>query len=123
MPRHSPAFTAGTSLMPASAWAFLQSKALFRDQRNIMHQRITEFSALTAGMPQLHNPFQLPIFVLNARIEKLLEDKGTIISSFGYPNPDSPPVNRIVITALHQLPQLQILQQQLLQAFSSKQTD
>lgn len=121
--KKTPAFTAGTSLMPASAWAFLQSKALFGHQRKMMHQRITEFSSLTAGMDQLHNPFQLPIFVLNARIEKLLEDKGTIISSFGYPNPDSPPINRIVITALHQVPQLQTLQQQLLQAFSSKQTD
>ncbi|SFW75371.1 aminotransferase class I/II-fold pyridoxal phosphate-dependent enzyme [Chitinophaga sancti] len=118
-----PAFTAGTSLMPASAWAFLQSRTLFRHQRKIMHQRIAEFSTLTAGMAQLHNPSLLPIFVLNAGIEKVLENKGIIISSFGYPNPDSPPVNRIVITALHQTPQLQTLHLQLQRAFSSKQTD
>jgi len=117
-----PAFTAGTSLIPASAWAFLQSKALFRHQRKLMHERIADFSALTKDMPQIHNPFQLPIFLLNAGIEKVLETKGTIISSFGYPHPDSPPVNRIVITALHQTPELEKLQQQLKQAFSAKKT-
>ncbi|WP_343689211.1 hypothetical protein [Chitinophaga sp.] len=120
--KKTPAFTAGTSLMPASAWAFLQSKTLFRYQRELMHQRIAEFSALTQQMPQLHNPFQLPVFLLNAGIEKTLEAQGTIISSFGYPNPDSPPVNRIVITALHQTPALEKLQQQLKQAFSSDKT-
>lgn len=120
--KKTPAFTAGTSLIPASAWAFLQSKALFGQQRQQLHQRIAEFSALTKQLPQLYNPFQLPVFLLNAGIEKELESKGTIISSFGYPNPDSPPINRIVITALHQTPELEKLQQQLEQSFSSDKT-
>jgi 7-keto-8-aminopelargonate synthetase-like enzyme len=117
--KKTPAFTAGTSLMPASAWAFLQSKTLFRRQHKIMQQRIGEFLVFTRAMPQLHNPFQLPIFVVNAGIEKELERKGTIISSFGYPHPDSPPINRIIITALHQTPQLETLYQQLQQAFKT----
>jgi len=117
--KKTPAFTAGTSLMPASAWAFLQSKKLHHHQRKLMQQSIAEFAAMTADMPQLHNPFQLPIFLVKARIEKELEHKGTIISSFGYPDPDSPPINRIVVTALHQKPQLETLQQQLKQAFKT----
>ncbi|WP_343670193.1 hypothetical protein [Chitinophaga sp.] len=117
--KKTPAFTAGTSLMPASAWAFLQSKTLHRHQRKLMQHRIAEFAALTAAMPQVYNPFQLPIFLVKAPIEKELERKGTIISSFGYPDPDSPAINRIIVTALHQTPQLETLQQQLKQAFKT----
>jgi 7-keto-8-aminopelargonate synthetase-like enzyme len=122
--RRMPLFTAGTPMMPASVWAFLKSFPLHARQRALSRERIAQFSDMVADIPQVHNPFQLPVFLLreSTGIEKRLHDQGIMISSFGYPDPDSPPINRIIITAQHQPAQLEILQQQLHAAYSSVKT-
>lgn len=119
-----PPFTAGTPMMPAVAYAFLQSTNLHQHQRQLSQERIAQFTALTAPLPQVQNPFKLPMFLLTGYpgIGSYLEAQGTIISSFSYPLPDSPPINRAVITALHQPSQLDTLYQQLQQAYSSIKT-
>lgn len=119
-----PPFTAGTPIMPACAYAFLQSTNLHRHQRQLSQERIAQFSALTASLPSVQNPFKLPIFLLTGYpgIGSYLEEQGTIISSFGYPSPDSTPINRVVITALHQPSQLDTLYLQLQAAYSSFKT-
>jgi 7-keto-8-aminopelargonate synthetase-like enzyme len=106
-----PLFTAGTPLMPANAYAFLQSLSLHDTQRALLHQQIAHFKIITADISNIHNPFLLPMFVLqqSAGIETYLLEHDIIISSFGYPSPDSPPINRIIISALHSPHQLDIL--------------
>jgi 7-keto-8-aminopelargonate synthetase-like enzyme len=106
-----PLFTAGTPMMPANAWAFLQSLPLHPTQRTLLQQQIRYFETLTADMPRIYNPFHLPVFLLqdSSGIEKHLLEHDIIISSFGYPNPDSPPINRIIIAAGHSVRELQIL--------------
>ncbi|SDG25164.1 aminotransferase class I/II-fold pyridoxal phosphate-dependent enzyme [Chitinophaga filiformis] len=106
-----PLFTGATPMMPANAWAFLQSFSLHGEQRQLLQQRISYFESLTGNVGYLHNPFHLPVFLLkdSAGIEKYLLEHDIMISSFGYPNPDSPPVNRIIVSAQHSEEDLYIL--------------
>lgn len=109
--RKQPIFTAGTSIMPANAYAFLQSATLHEEQKILLHQRIAHFRILSGDLPGIHNPFLLPVFVLqnSAGVETYLSDHGVIISSFAYPSPDSAPINRIVVSAHHTNEQLEVL--------------
>ncbi|MCF6407393.1 aminotransferase class I/II-fold pyridoxal phosphate-dependent enzyme [Chitinophaga filiformis] len=111
-----PLFTGATPMMPANAWAFLQSFSLHAEQRALLQQRINYFTSLTGNIGYLHNPFHLPVFLLkdNAGIEKYLLEHDIMISSFGYPNPDSPPVNRIIVSAQHSEEDLYVLHKLLL---------
>lgn len=106
-----PLFTAGTPLMPANAYAFLQSLSLHDTQRALLHKQIAYFKIITGDIPNIHNPFLLPMFILqqSAGIETQLLEHDIIISSFRYPSPDSPPINRIVVSAHHTSHQLDIL--------------
>jgi 8-amino-7-oxononanoate synthase len=105
--KKQPFFSGGTPMMPANAYAFLQSGDLHIQQRIILHQRIAHFKVLTG----MHNPFLLPAFVLEnaAGIENYLLNHQVVISSFSYPFPDSPPINRIVVCAHHSDQQLALL--------------
>ncbi|SFD64288.1 7-keto-8-aminopelargonate synthetase [Chitinophaga sp. CF118] len=109
--KKQPLFTAGTPLMPANAYAFLQSSSLHSTQRTLLHQQIAHFKVITADLKNIHNPFLLPVFLLqNATgMETFLLEHDIVISSFGYPSPDSPPINRIIISALHTPHQLEVL--------------
>jgi 7-keto-8-aminopelargonate synthetase-like enzyme len=104
--KKQPIFTAGTPMMPANAYAFLKSTHLHQTQRELLHQKIAYFKSISKD---LHNPFSLPIFVLKG----YLPDDEVVISSFGYPHPDSPPINRIIVTAEHTTAQLDRLHELL----------
>lgn len=101
--KKQPLFTGATPMMPANAWALLHSFPLHEVQRTLLRTQIQYFEQLTTGMEQVYNPFHLPIFLLKHthNIAAQLLEHDIIISSFGYPHPDSPPINRIVISALH----------------------
>lgn len=109
--KRMPLFTGATPMAPANAWAFLQSFPLHRQQRTILQQRISYFASLIGNIRYLYNPFHLPVFLLrdSTGIEKYLLEHDIMISSFGYPNPDSPPVNRIIVSAQHSEEDLYIL--------------
>ena len=111
--KKQPVFTAGTPMMPANAYAFLQSTALHAAQRALLHLQIAHFRIITKDIKTIHNPYLLPIFLLNSPEEQYLLDNGVVISSFGYPHPDSPPINRIIITAQHTTTQLNLLHELL----------
>lgn len=102
-----PFFTASTPMMPAGAYAFLQCKPLFVTQRETLCKNIAHLVQLAKNMPLLHNPHKLPIFLLQPGngvpdITTYLAARDIIISSFAYPYPHSPHVNRVVLSALHE---------------------
>jgi 8-amino-7-oxononanoate synthase len=101
--KKQPYFTAGTPMMPANAWAWLQSRPLHQSQHTLLHTNIRKLQGLCATLPYVHNPQGLPIFILqnSAGLEQTLHAKDIIISSFGYPHPDSPPINRVIVSPLH----------------------
>ncbi|MCW3464060.1 aminotransferase class I/II-fold pyridoxal phosphate-dependent enzyme [Chitinophaga nivalis] len=103
--KRMPFFTASTPLMPANAYAWLQSAALIQTQRHLLQQNITHLRHLTADTT-IVNPHALPMFLLPADESKppladFLAARQVVISSFAYPHPHSTPVNRAVVTALH----------------------
>jgi 8-amino-7-oxononanoate synthase len=111
--KKQPIFTAGTPMMPANAYAFLNSAGLHSTQRSLLHQQIAHFKVITQDIKSIHNPFLLPIFLLQDASEEYLLENDVVISSFGYPDPDSPSINRIIITAEHTLKQINHLHELL----------
>ncbi|GAA0544931.1 aminotransferase class I/II-fold pyridoxal phosphate-dependent enzyme [Chitinophaga japonensis] len=105
--KRQPAFTASSPIMPAGAYAFLQSQSLYAARRNKLRLNIQYFRQQVTGNPLVHNPHHLPVFLLQPgqrqpAIDKYLLDHDIIISSFAYPDPSSPPIHRIVLSALHE---------------------
>lgn len=104
--KRQPFFTASTPMAPGSAFAFLQSKPLYARRREQLRENIRYFRGLTEGHPLLHNPYQLPVFLLQPwegmpDLEQYLLEHDIIISSFAYPDPTSRPIQRVVVSALH----------------------
>ena len=89
-------------MMPANAHAWLHAGELIQKMRKLLLQNITHMLQIMADLP-VHNPDGLPAFILppGEALVKLLEDRDIIISSFPYPQPQSTPVNRAVVSALH----------------------
>jgi len=100
--KRSPLFSGSTPMMPASAYAWLQAGSLIQTMRRSLQQNIAYMLHLTANTP-VHNPHGLPMFILpsGTPLVQYLEDRDVIISSFPYPHPQSEPINRAVISALH----------------------
>ncbi|RBL91893.1 aminotransferase class I/II-fold pyridoxal phosphate-dependent enzyme [Chitinophaga flava] len=98
-------FTGSTSMMPASAHTWLQTAPLMQQQRHLLEQNIAFFLHLSANTT-IHNPHGLPMFILpqpddQPPLLNYLAERDVIISSFPYPFPQSRPVNRAIISALH----------------------
>ena len=102
-----PFFTGSTPIMPANAYAFLQSKPLYAAGRNKLQLNIHYLQKQVAKSTFVHNPFHLPVFLLQPAphhpyIDQYLLEHDIIISSFAYPDPDSPAIHRVVVSALHE---------------------
>lgn len=97
-----PLYAGSTPMMPANAYAWLHAGELIQKMRRSLQQNIAYLLHLTAGSA-VHNPHALPMFILPTgdAIVHYLQDKDVIISSFPYPQPHSPVVNRAVISSLH----------------------
>lgn len=116
-----PFFTASTPMMPAGAYAFLQCKQLFVTQRETLCKNIAHLVKLAKSMALLHNPHKLPMFLLQpgtgvSDIAAYLAARDVIISSFAYPYPHSPHVNRVVLSALHEPEDIDLLYRFLLES-------
>lgn len=102
-------YTGSTAVNPSLIHAFLKSKKLYAHQREKL---IKNIRYLKRELPPylLKHEFDLPIFVCETEnAEETFYKKGIIISSFGYPDPSSKKINRIVINALHTKKDLQKL--------------
>lgn len=98
--RESTAYSASTALSPALAYAFLQSKELYKLQLQTLKKNI-DYLLGHINKSVLANT-SLPIAVLKEPdIDNKLFKKNIIISSFNYPLATSPKINRIVLNAAH----------------------
>ncbi|WP_342645901.1 aminotransferase class I/II-fold pyridoxal phosphate-dependent enzyme [Mucilaginibacter sp. CSA2-8R] len=97
-----PAYTGSTPISPAQGYAFINGQHIYAQQREKLRQNIAYFAGHTRQLPGVHYTAGFPVFVLPAQVnEKHLYDDGIIISSFAYPTPNSPKLNRIVVNAGH----------------------
>jgi len=102
-----PFFTASTPIMPANAYAFLQSKPLYAAGRNKLQLNIHYLQQHVANTSWVHNPHHLPVFLLQPEsrmpsVAQFLLEHDIIISSFAYPDPGSAAIHRVVLSALHE---------------------
>lgn len=138
--RKLPLFTASTPMAPANAYAFLHARDAFATARRVLKQRIQAFENLTAGIPALHHPHPLPVFAVREEVSSApretrpvvqlneqhnlyehLLSLDILISSFSYPDPQGPAINRIVLSALHTPSDLEILAEHLTRFYTSTQ--
>ncbi len=115
--RALPAFTAATAPSPALLYAFIKGQNIYTQQREKLQQNIQYFTTLIASIKGIGCHSMLPMFVLPPGTnEEALFNKGIIISSFAYPDPKGPKINRVVLNALHTKDDLEYLAECLLQA-------
>ncbi|MEJ8843843.1 aminotransferase class I/II-fold pyridoxal phosphate-dependent enzyme [Lacibacter sp. H375] len=94
-------FATSTPLMPSLAYAWTEAGDLFTQQREILLQNIEYLQKLTTNDTFVAGE-GTPVFVVAKKgIAPYLLQNNIIISSFGYPHPESDPVNRVVVNALH----------------------
>lgn len=112
--RCKPAYTGATAPSPALVYAFTKGQHIYAQQREKLRENIRYFKSLTAGIPGINNNETLPIFILPPTVdETALADKGIIISSFAYPDPTGPKIQRAVLNALHTKQDLEKLAEHL----------
>ena len=94
-------YTGSTAINPALAHAFLQSASLYEKQLEKLMANIGLLREQLPGTLYQHS-FDLPIFICrdSDAADNYFRNK-IIISSFGYPDPRGPKINRVVINALH----------------------
>ncbi len=113
--RQHPNYTGSTAISPALMHAFIKSGKLYGRQRAKLLKNINFLKNHFPSNLIKHN-FNLPVFICNAKtlkqgndLENIYYKNKVIISSFGYPDPASEKINRIVINALHTKKDLQKL--------------
>ncbi len=127
--KKSPFFTAASPIPPAYLYAFLKAQAVYQKARNTLRERVRQFQHYVGGeknetaqqnnritgFPKSGNaelfkyfdPY--PVFYTpHNEISKALEDT-CVLSSFPYPNPNSEPVTRVVLNALHNDEDIKVL--------------
>lgn len=94
-------YATSTPLMPSLAHAWLMAGDLFQQQRQILQQNIHYLQKLTTNDTFVANG-GTPVFAVSKKgIAPYLLQHKIIVSSFSYPHPESDPVNRVVLNALH----------------------
>jgi 8-amino-7-oxononanoate synthase len=87
---------------PAFYEAYLHGKHFYSRQQEKLMKNIRQFRELIKELKGIHGLEGYPVFVLpTADWAEHLEQKGIIVSSFPYPHPNDPPVNRIVLSGFH----------------------
>ncbi|WP_143309936.1 aminotransferase class I/II-fold pyridoxal phosphate-dependent enzyme [Chitinophaga vietnamensis] len=103
--KKTPFFTGSTPMMPANAYAWLHATELIKKQRQQLKQNVEHLEQLFSDIPAQHSP-GLPMFILPQHdgappLADYLADRDVVISSFSYPKPTDPPIQRAVVSALH----------------------
>jgi 8-amino-7-oxononanoate synthase len=94
-------YATSTPLMPSLAYACTEATALFDQQREKLLQNIEYLQKITTNYTFVAGE-GTPVFVVAKKgIAPYLLQNNVIISSFSYPHPESDPVNRVVVNALH----------------------
>lgn len=98
--RKSGFYVGASPSSPAFIYTLHKAGAIYKQQQELLQKNIEYFSQNLNGDWQFVDKF--PVFVYkNQPIYNDLVERGIIISSFAYPNPNDPPLDRIVISAHH----------------------
>lgn len=100
--RQLPSFTAVTPPSPGPLYAFLHGQDIYVQQLESLRTIIQYAMQLFAAIPSITIHPELPIVLLPSNIsESYFLQNNCIISSFAYPDPKGPKLNRLVLNASH----------------------
>lgn len=95
---------------PAHLKTFLEMEFKFLEKKELLADLCGVFAQETADIVQIQGTRNFPAFVYSEdKWVKEFEKAGIITSSFHYPTASSPRVNRIVLSAYHELEDIQYL--------------
>lgn len=99
--RKSPFFTGASPIAPAYLYAMTQSNKVYRSLQDQLRQNVQHFQSLISESSLFRYFGTYPVFyTANNDLCDAVQDQ-CVLSSFPYPNPDSEPITRVVINALH----------------------
>ena len=106
----TPLFGGASPGSPAHLKTFLDMEKLYLKKKDWLEDACGIFAQETASISQIQGSRHFPAFVYSDDMWiKEFEKSGIITSSFPYPTAASPSVNRIVISAFHELGDLMYL--------------
>nr|WP_170857113.1 aminotransferase class I/II-fold pyridoxal phosphate-dependent enzyme [Algoriphagus locisalis] len=106
----TPLFGGASPGSPAHLKTFLDMDYLYMEKKKWLSDACGIFAQETAKISQIHGSKHFPAFLYKDESwAKEFEKAGIITSSFPYPTAESPSVNRIVISAFHELGDLMYL--------------
>ena len=98
-----PLFAGATPIVPAYLYAFIHTKSVYDQAHQELMHNIKLFMEYNSDiLNQFRYIGDYPVFYTtrNELYSKLMDQK-ILISSFAYPDPEAPPITRIVVSALH----------------------
>jgi 7-keto-8-aminopelargonate synthetase-like enzyme len=99
--RKSPYFTAASPIAPAYLYAFLHAQQLYQRARKQLRNRVRQFQQAVRDTHLFSHFGDYPVFyTARHELNEMLADD-FVFSSFPYPDPDSEPLTRVVLSALH----------------------
>jgi len=106
----TPLFGGASPGSPAFLRTFLEMEDRYLEKKRWLSEASGFFAHETAKIPQVKGSRNFPAFIYTEdEWVKEFEKAGIITSSFSYPTPDSPNINRIIISGFHEMEDLMYL--------------
>lgn len=110
----SPFFIGASPMVPAYLYAWLHSRELLYEQWLRLRKNVSWLEEHWPSKVAVRHQAGYPVFYLpDPKIAQALSAQQIMISSFPYPGPDDPVINRLVVNALHRKEDLEKLINQL----------
>jgi 7-keto-8-aminopelargonate synthetase-like enzyme len=112
--KSTPIFRGASPPAPANLQAFLETEKIYLEAGRLIRNLSSMFFEQTQKIEGITGFADFPVFrYQNSNWAERLQEMGFITSSFAYPHLDSPKINRIVLSAGHEIKDLELLIQAL----------
>ncbi len=101
--RKHPIYMGASPSSPAALFALVHGNKIYEAAFDKLHQNIDIANSIFSSLDGYHNIPNFPVFTSHdPNLYRYLVQNQVLISSFPYPLPTSPLLNRIVVSALHE---------------------